>query len=171
MGGSEPRLLQHLPHRAGPLGKRPAGRASAGSSHRIEQAAARGQARRWDARGFVFSTSTGHPLRSQNVTRDLHAPLAAAGSPRQRFHDLRHAFATLQLEAGADVFEMSRALGHACIATTANTYVHFTRAMAQRSADRMTAILGDSASRRVVQRVVQRPNESTRTGVRWLIRA
>lgn len=29
---------------------------------------------------------------------------------RQRFHDLRHAFATLQLEAGADLFEVSRAL-------------------------------------------------------------
>ena len=60
---------------------------------------------------------------------------------------LRHAFATLQLEAGADVFEVSRALGHASIATTANTYGHFTRAMAGRSVDRMTAILGESASR------------------------
>ena len=112
--------------------------------HRVEQAAARALARRWDARGFVFSTNTGRPLSSQNVTRDLHALLAAAGLPRQRFHDLRHAFATLQLEAGADVFEVSRALGHASIATTANTYGHFTRAMAERSADRMTAILGES---------------------------
>jgi integrase len=60
---------------------------------------------------------------------------------------LRHAFATLQLEAGADVFEASRALGHASIATTANTYGHFTRAMAERSADRVTAILGESAGR------------------------
>ena len=42
---------------------------------------------------------------------------------------------------------MSRALGHASIATTANTYGHFTRAMAGRSVDRMTAILGESASR------------------------
>jgi site-specific recombinase XerD len=115
--------------------------------HRIGQAAARAQARRWDARGFVFTTSTGHSLSSQNVTRDLHAVLAAAGLPRQRFHDLRHAFATLQLEAGADIFEVSRALGHASITTTANTYGHFTRAMADRSADRMTAILDASARR------------------------
>jgi integrase len=74
------------------------------------------------------------------------AVLAAAGLPHQRFHDLRHAFATLQLEAGADVFEVSRALGHASIATTANIYGHFTRAMAERSADPMTAILGEPAS-------------------------
>jgi len=57
---------------------------------------------------------------------------------------LRHAFATLQLEAGDDVFEVNRALGHASIATTANTYGHFMRAMAARSADRMTAILDES---------------------------
>lgn len=81
------------------------------------------------------------------MSRDRHTALAAAGLPRQRLHDLRHAFATLQLEAGADVFEVSRALGHASIATTANTYGHFTRAMAGRSVDRMTAILGESASR------------------------
>ena len=36
-----------------------------------------------------------------------------------------------------------RALGHASIATTANTYGHFTKAMAERSADRMTEILSE----------------------------
>jgi integrase len=80
------------------------------------------------------------------VTRELQAVLAAAGLPRQRFHDLRHAFATLQLEAGADVLEVSPAPGHASISTTANTYGHFTKAMAERSADRMAAILGEPAS-------------------------
>ena len=114
--------------------------------HRVEQAAIRGQAHRWDARGFVFATRNGRPPNSQNVTRDLHRVLAAAGLPRQRFHDLRHAYATLQLGAGADVFEVSRALGHASIATTANTYGHFSKAMAERSAERMTTILGEPAS-------------------------
>jgi integrase len=72
--------------------------------------------------------------------------LVTSGLPRQRFHDLRHTFATLQLEAGGDLFEVSRALGHASITTTANTYGHFTRAMAERSADRMTGILGREAA-------------------------
>jgi integrase len=80
------------------------------------------------------------------VTRELQGVLVTAGLPRQRFHDLGHAFATLQLEAGADVFEVSRALGHASIAATANVYGHFTTAMAERSAERMSAILGESAS-------------------------
>jgi len=66
----------------------------------------------------------------------------ATTSLLQPFHDLRHAFATLQLEAGADLYEVSRALGHASIATTANVYAHWTAAMAERSAERMSEILG-----------------------------
>jgi integrase len=107
-----------------------------------EQASVRSAARRWDARGFVFATRTGGPLGSRNVTTEFQRVLARAGLPRQRFHDLRHAFATLQLEAGAQLFEVSRALGHASITTTANTYAHFTDSMAERTADRMAAILG-----------------------------
>jgi predicted ATPase len=34
------------------------------------------------------------PLDPRNVTRELQRVLSAAGLPRQRFHDLRHAFAT-----------------------------------------------------------------------------
>ncbi|MDP9271418.1 MAG: hypothetical protein M3P14_10690 [Chloroflexota bacterium] len=48
----------------------------------------------------------------------------------------------MQLEAGADLFEVSRALGHASITTTANVYAHWTSSMAQRSAERMSEILG-----------------------------
>ncbi len=79
------------------------------------------------------------------ITRTLHAVLATAGLRQQRFHDLRHAFATLQLEAGADLFDVSRALGHADIGTTANVYAHFTEAMADRMADRMAGILDAAA--------------------------
>lgn len=79
------------------------------------------------------------------MTRDLHAVLATAGLPRQRFHDLRHAYASLQLEAGADLFEVNRALGHASITATANVYGTFTKAMAERAADRMTTILEKSS--------------------------
>ena len=109
---------------------------------RRDQEALRAHARRWDARGFVFTNRTGGPLASRNVTQDLQAILAAAGLPRQRFHDLRHIFATLQLEAGAELLEVSRALGHADIGTTANIYAHWTDAMAARTAERMSGIPG-----------------------------
>jgi integrase len=107
-----------------------------------DQATLRASALRWDARGFVFTNRKGGPLASRNVTQDLQKILAAAGLPRQRFHDLRHAFATLQLEAGAELLEVSRALGHSDIGTTANVYAHWTEAMAARTAERMSEILG-----------------------------
>lgn len=93
----------------------------------------------------MFATREGRPLDSRNVTTDLQALLARAGLPRQRFHDLRHAYATLLLEAGADLYEVSRGLGHSSIATTANVYAHLTDSMRQRVADRMDGILGSEA--------------------------
>jgi integrase len=109
--------------------------------HAQRQAIEREQAKVWDAQGFIFATRSGGPLDSRNVTTDLQAVLARAGLPRQRFHDLRHAYATLLIEAGVDLYEVSRGLGHSSIATTANTYAHLTDVMRQRVADRMDAIL------------------------------
>jgi len=40
------------------------------------------------------------------------------------------------------VFEVSRALGHANIGTTSAVYAHWTEAMAARTAERMSEILG-----------------------------
>jgi len=93
----------------------------------------------------VFATPEGRPLDSVNVTHDLADALARAKLPRQRFHDLRHAFATLQLGAGADLFDVSRALGHTNIATTADIYAHWTDKMRQGVADRAEGFLSGTA--------------------------
>jgi integrase len=92
--------------------------------------------------GLVFTSGAGAPLQSVNVTRDLQRHLARLGLPRQRFHDLRHAFATLAIEAGEDLGVVSRILGHTTFATTADIYAHLTPAMLDRAAERMDAILG-----------------------------
>ena len=113
--------------------------------HQQLQAIERERAKVWDARGFVFATGRGRPLDSRNVTTDLQAVLARVGLPRQRFHDLRHAYATLLIEAGADLYEVCRGLGHSSISTTANVYAHLTDVMRQRVADRMDGILGSEA--------------------------
>jgi integrase len=70
--------------------------------------------------------------------------IARLGLPAQRFHDLRHAFATLAIESGADLHEVARWLGHATIRTTADVYGHFTDAMAQQLAGRMDKVLSSA---------------------------
>lgn len=89
----------------------------------------------------MFASSIGTPMSSRNVTQALQAALARAGLPRQRFHDLRHAYATLMLEAGEELAIVSRSLGHADLSTTADVYAHLTPAMLERSAARMDGIL------------------------------
>jgi integrase len=96
---------------------------------------------RWQERDLVFASPIGAPLDHAVVRRRLQAALAEAGLPRQRFHDLRHAFATLSLEQGEELGVVSKMLGHSNISTTADVYAHLTPAMAQRAADRLDVVL------------------------------
>jgi integrase len=112
-------------------------------SHRARQAAERLAAGpRWRDGGYIFTTTIGTPLDSRNVTRAFQDALARAGLPHQRFHDTRHAYATLMIEDGEEVAVVSRTLGHADRSTTADIYAHLTPAMLERTAARMDAILG-----------------------------
>ena len=92
--------------------------------------------------GFVFTTAGGRALDQVNVTTSFQRALRRIGLPHRRFHDLRHTFATLALEAGEPLEAVSRALGHASLATTADIYGHWTPAMQDRLAQRMDAVLG-----------------------------
>ncbi len=93
----------------------------------------------------MFATGVGTALDAGRVTKALQQALVAAGLPRQRFHDLRHAYATL-LEAGEELVLVSKALGHSNLETTADVYSHLTPAMLERSASRMDSILSRRAT-------------------------
>lgn len=56
-------------------------------------------------------------------------------------HSTRHTFATLALEAGEPLKEVSEALGHASVAITANTYSHVVDRRGRRVANALGAIL------------------------------
>ena len=95
----------------------------------------------WQDSGLIFTTPVGRPLDGVNVTHGFQAALARAGLPRQRFHDLRHAHATLLIEGGVELAIVSRALGHSDLSTTADVYGSWTRDMAGRVASRMDDVL------------------------------
>lgn len=110
--------------------------------HRVRQIEERlGAGRRWKDGRFVFTTTVGTPLDGINLTHAFQAALRAAGLPPQRFHDLRHACATVQLERGEELGVVSKLLGHANYSTTADVYSHLTRGMGKRVADRWDTLL------------------------------
>jgi len=110
--------------------------------HRVRQIEERLAAGpRWHDGDFVFATSVGTPMDHRNLVRSFHAALERAGIPRQPFHQLRHACATLLLENGEELANISKLLGHSSLATTADFYGHLTPAIGRRAAEKMGAIL------------------------------
>jgi len=95
---------------------------------------------------YIFpSPDTGGIRDMPAVTRRLHRIQDRAGLPRIRFHDLRHTFATLTLEAGVDVKTVSQMLGHTDAGFTMNTYMHVTDDMQKNAADKMKTIIENSS--------------------------
>jgi integrase len=79
---------------------------------------------RWASRwgDLVFTNPTGQPMMAATLTHNFRSTQEQAGSRPVRFHDLRHAAATLMLASGTDLKVVSEVLGHSTIATTANVY-------------------------------------------------
>jgi integrase len=86
---------------------------------------------------LVFTTPAGAPLWPGTVRRAFRAMLKDAKIPSRKFHILRHSTATLLLANGAQLVDVSKALGHASIHVTADIYAHFVPMIAATVASRM----------------------------------
>jgi integrase len=93
--------------------------------HRLQQDQERND---WGAgyqdHGLVFAKEDGTALLPQYVTRLFDTLTERASLRRVRFHDLRHAAASLMLSAGVDIAVVSKRLGHSSIAITSDVYGH-----------------------------------------------
>jgi integrase len=98
-----------------------------------------------DAWRLVFATERGEPLSPCQLTRRFQAALRAAGLPRQRFHDMRHAAASFMLSQGVPLRVAMEVLGHSQIAVTANTYSHVMPEIQRDAMERVGILLGASS--------------------------
>jgi integrase len=88
----------------------------------------------WRTEGHVFTMEDGR-VDPSYVTR-LFSTLRKAGGeelPPLNFHGLRHCAASLMLASGADIAVVSKLLGHASIAITADVYGHLVGTIAQKA--------------------------------------
>jgi integrase len=74
---------------------------------------------------LVFATLNGTALDADNLrARTIKPLMQEAGAPWAAFHTLRHTYASLHLAGGANVVQLSRALGHHSAAFTLDVYAH-----------------------------------------------
>lgn len=106
------------------------------------EAAVRGQEALW-----LFPGTTGQPIEDKCPGQAMRRVLQLARIPRPlRLHDLRHTYARLAIQQGVPLLVVSRQLGHASIAITADTYGHLVPDATREAAEAWEAIL-DGASR------------------------
>lgn len=82
--------------------------------------------KRGAADGFVFTNARGDSVKHSTFWESHWRPACTAAglSPVPKIHSLRHFATSYMLSQGADIFEVSRALGHSDISTTTSVYGH-----------------------------------------------
>jgi integrase len=101
------------------------------------EAAVDGREARWLFPGDLKD----RPLTETPIREALRLALKAAGIRPVKVHGLRHTYATLAIQSGVDLLNVSRQLGHANIGTTADTYTHAVPGGTRAAAEALGAIL------------------------------
>ena len=101
---------------------------------------------------YMFpSPVTGGMYHPDAVGRIHKKILKSAGIQDIRFHDLRHTFATLAINSGADIKTLLGMLGHFSAGFTLDTYTHATRKMQMEAADKLGAFVEQVSKRRKIE--------------------
>jgi integrase len=91
--------------------------------------------------GLVFTDAAGQAVHSRADWQDWHDLLADLGLPHYRVHDLRHAYATMLLERGADPRLVQDLMGWST-ARMAEIYQHVRPVMHERAVSMLDEALG-----------------------------
>lgn len=110
--------------------------------HRATQRKHRLAAPVWADPGLVFTTSVGTRIARTGILRWWWALTERAGVGRRRFHASRHTAATLMLNNGVPLEVVSKTLGHAGLAITADVYAKVRPELQRTAATAMENVLG-----------------------------
>jgi integrase len=89
----------------------------------------------WKENGLIFTTSIGTPIHLRSLLRDFKKLLENARLPTIHFHSLRHTCASLLLNQGVPVIEVSRRLGHSRASITFDVYAQLIPGMQSEGAE------------------------------------
>jgi integrase len=89
----------------------------------------------WKEYGLIFTSRIGTPIQYHHLLNNFHNLLKCAGLPIIHFHGLRHTCASLLLNQGVPVIEVSRRLGHSRASITLDVYGHLIPGMQSEVAD------------------------------------
>jgi integrase len=90
---------------------------------------------------FIFAREDGAPVHPKRLSDAFDRHIRALPVQRIRFHDLRHTFATLALQAGVNPKVVSEILGHANIGITLDTYSHAVPSMQEEATERVSDLI------------------------------
>ena len=94
---------------------------------------------------LVFAREDGSAPHPERLSKVFAGEARKAGLGVIRFHDLRHTYATIALQAGVHIKVVSERLGHSDIALTLNIYSHAIPALEEAAADRVADVIFGTA--------------------------
>lgn len=97
----------------------------------------------YDDQDLVFARYDGSCLNQRSFLNEYKCLLKKYGIREVRFHDLRHTFASLLLEAGESPKIIQELLGHSTITTTMDIYAHVTKKSKVNAIEKFSQLVED----------------------------
>ena len=104
--------------------------------------------------GLVFATPVGTAIDPSNVRRTWMRITKAVHVGRLRFHDLRHAHASLMLGQGTHVKIVGERLGHGRVGITLDLYSHVLPSLQAQAAADVETLFSEAKTRAVLEEVL-----------------
>ena len=102
---------------------------------------------------LIFPNEAGNPIDQSKMLKKYFFPaIIRIGIEKIRFHDLRHAFASLLIEQGENIKYIQSQLGHSSPTVTLDVYAHLMRPYNQESAEKLeNTVFGTTGSKMVAE--------------------